>query len=358
MKSNENAVVYSTEETVNGLNSVRGFNPMKYVRSTEAGAVLDLPYQKLWFRLKHPNGRIRYFIKKLSDSVAAVEARVFFDRRDSEPVANHIVSGVDITDKNAVSQAQRSAAEKALSDAGFGLQFLSDNPPVTRIIKEPENKVVKLPADKPAPEKVIKKEEPAAQPIVKPNEAENAEVKNETKPVIAPENNTVSDDTVKDAPESVAVEEPTQNADNKQPDPLLSVVNTLESNGIKVDGNTGEVLENAPYEQTDTSNVNTDASAQSVTVENENTQSAEAPIQEESRVSYDKDTPVEEICKVMTLEDAMDFIIEGGPFNGMKMGNLAKTRPAKTFDTIIERYPTKSNILKAAATIVRDNMQK
>ena len=101
MKSNENAVVYSTEETVNVLNSVRGFNPMKYVRSTEAGAVLDLPYQKLWFRLKHPNGRIRYFIQKLSDSVAAVEARVFFDRRDSEPVANHIVSGVDITDKNA-----------------------------------------------------------------------------------------------------------------------------------------------------------------------------------------------------------------------------------------------------------------
>lgn len=355
MKSNENAVVYNTEETVNGLNSVRGFNPMKYARSTESGAVLDLPYQKLWFRLKHPNGRIRYFIQKLSDSVAAVEARVFFDRRDSEPVANHIVSGVDITDKNAVSQAQRSAAEKALSDAGFGLQFISENPPITKVIKEPEKKVVEIPKDKPAPEKTIKKEEPAAQPnvSVKPNEVEN-----DTMPVIAPDNNTVSDDTVKEAPKTVMVEEPAIKAENTQPDPLLSVVNTLESNGIKVDGNTGEVLEDAPSGQADTSNVNLDVSAQPVTVENENTQATEAPVSEESRASYDKDTPVEEICKVMTLEDAMNFVIEGGPFNGMKMETLSKTRPAKTFDTIIEKYPTKNNILKAAATIVRDNMQK
>ena len=360
MKSNDNAVVYSTDETVNGLNKVKGFNPMKYARNTEYGAVLDLPYQKLWFRLKHPNGRIRYFIQKLSDSVAAVEARVFFDRRDSEPIANHIVSGVDITDKNAVSKAQRSAAEKALSDAGFGLQFISENPPITKVIKEPEKKVVEIPKDKPAPEKIIKKEEPAAQPsaVVKPNVVENTEVENDTMPVVAPDNNTVSDDTVKEAPKSVVVEVPDIKAENIQPDPLLSVVNTLESNGFKVDGNTGEVLEDSPSKQPDTSNVNLDVSAQPVTVENENTQSAEATIQEESKVSYDKDTPVEEICKVMTLEDAMNFVIEGGPFNGMKMETLSKTRPAKTFDTIIEKYPTKNNILKAAATIVRDNMQK
>lgn len=360
MKSNDNAVVYSTDETVNGLNKVKGFNPMKYARNTEYGAVLDLPYQKLWFRLKHPNGRIRYFIQKLSDSVAAVEARVFFDRRDSEPIANHIVSGVDITDKNAVSKAQRSAAEKALSDAGFGLQFISENPPITKVIKEPEKKVVEIPKDKPVPEKIIKKEEPAAQPnvSVKPNEIENTEVENDTMPVVASDNNTVSDDTVKEAPKTVMVEEPAIKAENTQPDPLLSVVNTLESNGFKVDSKTGEVLEEAPSEQPDTSNVNLDVSAQPVTVENENTQATEAPVSEESRASYDKDTPVEEICKVMTLEDAMNFVIEGGPFNGMKMETLSKTRPAKTFDTIIEKYPTKNNILKAAATIVRDNMQK
>jgi len=63
MKSDNSAVVYNAESTAAGLNRVKGFDPLKYVRSTENGAVLDLPYQKLWFRLRHPNGKIRIFIK-------------------------------------------------------------------------------------------------------------------------------------------------------------------------------------------------------------------------------------------------------------------------------------------------------
>ena len=66
MKSDNSAVVYNAESTAAGLNRVKGFDPLKYVRSTENGAVLDLPYQKLWFRLRHPNGKIRIFIKNLS----------------------------------------------------------------------------------------------------------------------------------------------------------------------------------------------------------------------------------------------------------------------------------------------------
>lgn len=65
MKSDNSAVVYNAESTAAGLNRVKGFDPLKYVRSTENGAVLDLPYQKLWFRLRHPNGKIRIFIKNL-----------------------------------------------------------------------------------------------------------------------------------------------------------------------------------------------------------------------------------------------------------------------------------------------------
>ena len=54
MKSDNSAVVYNAESTAAGLNRVKGFDPLKYVRSTENGAVLDLPYQKLWFRLRPP----------------------------------------------------------------------------------------------------------------------------------------------------------------------------------------------------------------------------------------------------------------------------------------------------------------
>ena len=124
MKSDNSAIVYNTESTAAGFNRVKGFDPLKYVRSTENGAVLDLPYQKLWFRLRHPNGKIRIFIKNLSEKIAAVEARVYFDRADSEPAANCIISGVDAEDKVSVAKAQHDAMEKALSDAGFGLQFM------------------------------------------------------------------------------------------------------------------------------------------------------------------------------------------------------------------------------------------
>lgn len=367
MRTNENAVVYNTEESAYELNKVRGFDPMKYARNTEGGAVLDLPYQKLWFRLRHPNGRIGYFIKKISGNVSAVEARVFFDRRDSEPAANHIISGVDFTDKTAVAQAQRAATEKALSDAGFGLQFLSSTPPATKVIKEPEKKVINTPTAVTAPKTVKAENGSAKQPqnVVKQPEQVTAEVKVPTETPVVNTEKENGDTTVKN---TVVNEQAEQKKTEIKTDPLLSLVNnlenkvvksdTVETGGVKIDLGTGEVLEDATIEQPATESVNSENTETPVTVENEVSAPVEVTQEENNTVSYDKNTPVEEICKVMTLDDAMKFVIEGGPFNGMRMETLAKTRPIVTFDTIISKYPTKNNILTAAAIIVRDSMQK
>lgn len=353
MKSNENAVVYSTDETVNGLNKVKGFNPMKYVLNTENGAVLDLPHQKLWFRLKYPNGRIRYFIKKLSDNLAAVEARVFFDRRDIEPVANHIVSGVDITDKNAVAQAQRTAAGNALSDAGFGLQFVSANPDTPKVIKETDKKVVTKPQTDAAPKTVTEKPQPAEQPKHIVEEGTVAtEIKSDA-PAEAPVTNTVTENITVEAPNPVT-EQPEPKPADKKEDPLLSIVNTIEKNGVKVNTQTGEVVEEAPTEQTVTESADTVSEAPNSTVVNE---VVETPTIAESTVSYDKDTPVEEICKVMSLDDAMNYVIEGGPYNGWKMSTLAERRPRNVLELTMEKYPVKNNILKAALKIILDNQK-
>ena len=353
MKSNENAVVNNTEQNVYELNKVKGFDPMKYALNTENGAVLDLPHQKLWFRLKHPNGRIKYLIQKLSDNVSAVEARVFFDRRDSEPVANHIVSGVDITDKNAVAQAQRTAAGNALTDAGFGLQFVSANPDTPKVIKDTNKKVVTKPQTDTAPKAVIEKPQPAEQPkpVVEQKDNIATEAKTDA-PVAPPVTNTVTENIAAEPSKSVAAEQPEEKPVVTKEDPLLSIVNTIENNGVKINTQTGEVVDEAlaDVESNDTVSNDTDN-----TVANEIT---DTPATAEGTVSYDKDTPVEEICKAMTLEDAMNFVIEGGPFNGWKMETLAKTRPKITFDTIISKYPVKNNILTAAATIVRDSLNK
>ena len=301
MKSDNSAVVYNAESTAAGLNRVKGFDPLKYVRSTENGAVLDLPYQKLWFRLRHPNGKIRIFIKNLSEKIAAVEARVYFDRADSEPAANCIISGVDAKDKVSVAKAQHDAMEKALSDAGFGLQFISVNPSGVKA----EEKAVTKKAEKP--------KQPAKE--VKPEKAEEpvkAEIKTEA---------------VKAEPETAPVKAETEESPPVT-DPLLSVVNNIENSSIKVDEQTGEVIEQQ-----------------------------EAAEDEPTPVSYDKTTPIDEICTVMTLEDAKNYVIDGGPYNGWKVGTLAERRPVKVLEMIIEKYPTEDNILRAATKLILDSMK-
>ena len=301
MKSDNSAVVYNAESTAAGLNRVKGFDPLKYVRSTENGAVLDLPYQKLWFRLRHPNGKIRIFIKNLSEKIAAVEARVYFDRADSEPAANCIISGVDAEDKVSVAKAQHDAMEEALSDAGFGLQFISVNPSAVKA----EEKAVTKKAEKP--------KQPAKE--VKPEKAEEpvkAEIKTEA---------------VKAEPETAPAKAETEEAPPVT-DPLLTVVNNIESGSIKVDEQTGEVIE------------------QQAAAEGEPTP-----------VSYDKTTPIDEICAVMTLEDAKNYVIDGGPYNGWKVGTLAERRPVKVLEMIIEKYPTEDNILRAATKLILDSMK-
>lgn len=309
MKSDNSAVVYNAESTAAGLNRVKGFDPLKYVRSTENGAVLDLPYQKLWFRLRHPNGKIRIFIKNLSEKIAAVEARVYFDRADSEPAANCIISGVDAEDKVSVAKAQHDAMEKALSDAGFGLQFISVNPSGVKA----EEKAVTKKAEKPKqPVKEVKPEKAEEQVKAAETSEPKAEIKTEA---------------VKAEPETAPVKAETEEAPPVT-DPLLSVVNNIESGSIKVDEQTGEVLE------------------QQAVAEDEPTP-----------VSYDKTTPIDEICAVMTLEDAKNYVIDGGPYNGWKVGTLAERRPVKVLEMIIEKYPTEDNILRAATKLILDSMK-
>lgn len=301
MKSDNSAVVYNAESTAAGLNRVKGFDPLKYARNTENGAVLDLPYQKLWFRLRHPNGKIRIFIKNLSEKIAAVEARVYFDRADSEPAANCIISGVDAEDKVSVAKAQHDAMEKALSDAGFGLQFIPVNPSAVKA----EEKAVTKKAEKPKQPVKETKPEKVEEPV-------KAEIKTEA---------------VKAEPETAPAKAETEETPPVT-DPLLSVVNNIENGGIKVDEQTGEVLE------------------QQAAAENEPTP-----------VSYDKTTPIDEICAVMTLEDAKNYVIDGGPYNGWKVGTLAERRPVKVLEMIIEKYPTEDNILRAATKLILDSMK-
>lgn len=128
------AYMYDEVEEIRNLNKVEGFDPRRYMRviqqEGQAGKYyLDVAFRKLWFRLKYPEGKIVKKILKLTDQVAIVEARVYLNRNDAEEnfISNALAQKYMTADgqfgNKFVELAETAAVGRALSDAGFGLQF-------------------------------------------------------------------------------------------------------------------------------------------------------------------------------------------------------------------------------------------
>lgn len=128
------AYMYDEVAEIRNLNKVEGFDPRRYMRIIEqegrAGKYyLDVAFRKLWFRLKYPEGKIVKKILKLTDQVAIVEARVYLNRNDAEEnfISNALAQKYMTADgqfgNKFVELAETAAVGRALSDAGFGLQF-------------------------------------------------------------------------------------------------------------------------------------------------------------------------------------------------------------------------------------------
>ena len=128
------ACMYDEVAGIRSLNKVEGFDPRKYMRliqnEGQAGKYyLDLAYRKLWFRLRYPEGKIVKKILKLTEQVAIVEARVYLNRNDHEDnfisnaLAQKYMSADGQFGNKFVELAETAAVGRALSDAGFGLQF-------------------------------------------------------------------------------------------------------------------------------------------------------------------------------------------------------------------------------------------
>ncbi len=128
-KSNPMTMMYKTIPAVAELNKVPGFDPLKFLRhkvsrkTNEEMLQLELPYQKLWFRLRHPQGRMKLTTLRITEQLAIMEARVYLDRSDAEPISSYISQHSAEEGTDYVQAAQDEALSAALSDAGFGLQF-------------------------------------------------------------------------------------------------------------------------------------------------------------------------------------------------------------------------------------------
>lgn len=125
------ATMYESDPIVAALNKVPGFDPLKLMsRRRTPGAekderYLDFRYKKLWFRLAHKKGRIRLNKLSVTEQFAIIEAQVYLELTDANPVSSFTATCTreEGGDKY-IESAQIKAMDQALTDAGFGLQFV------------------------------------------------------------------------------------------------------------------------------------------------------------------------------------------------------------------------------------------
>ena len=350
MNENTSEMMYQTEPAVAALNKVPNFDPLKYLRRTKDALKLDLPAQKLWFRMAHPNGPMQLKALRITEQMAIFEARVFLDRSDAAPISVSVVQRTSQDCKDYIKAAQDDALSQALSDAGFGIQFAD----------------VGLPREqRPAPPAVGAKHNTAQKnvrtavtpaPTPEQSNSEVPPVQHKTpeaqeKPMHA----AGSRDTIDEKPEQLPAvdgEPPVGTAQKEQPGqfdvlpaealPVSQRESTIRLVGMdtamnrRQSGSAG--AENAPQP----------------------VQNASQALDKEAALpagpAYTPDMPVEEILKMMTYEEALAVVVDEGACKGETIAQVAKRRAVSLRFYLTAGNRSKNNIVRAAAKIVLDAM--
>lgn len=292
------STLFNAVPVISELNRVAGFDPLKFLKKTARGHELELRYKKLWFRLKYPAGRTRLTPLRITDQLAIIEAKVFFDKDDADPASSYIAT---MTQENApaglyIQAAEHDALDMALTNAGFGVQF-APMPKADTPYAEPAAPTMEAePATAPQAAAEQVKTEPAA-------------VQADIEPVVAqqPEQDVVHhEEAVPDAaPSEVSVEQPAEAAV------------------------TGPAVETELPFVYDEPNV----------------------------VSYTKDMDVDTICTLMTEAEAEEIIVSIGTCSGQTLKQVAERWPA-SLKWYVKGYSGDDNILRAGAKLMLDKLQR
>ena len=395
------ATMYEADPRVAALNKVTGFDPLKLMQRGTAKGSSDLGtrYKKLWFRLAHREGRIRLNALKITDQLAIYEAQVYFDRSDQNPVTSFTATCTreEAVNGKYIEGAQERAMDQALTDAGFGLQFV---PAPTG------GQAVQIPAltstgeqavQAPAPAQTLpsaKSVQTAKAVQSQPNRPSRVTKKAEL-PAPAPEPaselpagaETLPAGQLTASTEALPAEQPAVNTEALPAEQLPVNTETLPAEQLTANtealpaeqlpvsaGQQGAftandmmaamsmlsgkiVPDSLPVMQENTAD---GKEAQVLPAASEPAASA-APMSEApqaNRVPYTDATPVDEIRKLMTLDDAMKVVVPDGTCRGWTLERVARDRAASLKYYTSIGYTGKSNILRAAAGIVMEDLKK
>ena len=375
--SNQRPMMYKSIPEVSELNKVQGFDPLKFLRrkvskkTNEEVLQLDLPYQKLWFRLRHPQGRMKVTALRITEQMAIMEAKVFLDRSDTEPISSYISKHHAEEGTDYIQAAQDEALSDALSDAGFGLQFADVGVDSTGrtfgssipLAGAGQTEGVAQKADSTPPEAV-------RQTVRKVNAQTGQTPQNaatgQGTPIMAVEPKRVSTETAQtDHKDHLPVAE-TSPAAKTQPAEMV-----LEDDTDTLPA--GRVLGNTRMEEAQTQNrvitLNGGSKAAEPTAQVEDAVFHPEETEEELPVagtqeataqtvspSYTESTPVEEILQMMTFEEAQNVVVDTGVCSGKTLAAVAKERPVSLRFYLTPGYKSKNNIIRAAAQIMLDEM--
>ncbi|ALP92514.1 hypothetical protein [Intestinimonas butyriciproducens] len=348
-ENNNSKTMYETVPAAAELNKVPGFDPLKFLRRTRDFVKLDLPYQKLWFRMAHPNGRMRLTALRITEQMAIFEAKVFLDRSDAEPFSMSVAQQSTQDSRNYVKAAQDAALSQALSDAGFGIQMVSaevqaDQPVSGAAASAPPvtvaSKPMQPPAQTPKPQTATSAAQTAAaasdgkvttasQRAPEPHQraATGAASISERKP--QEELRLPVEAAAPAAPAEAPVQQP------KQPETAAGKVVELsiQSRGDGLPAGGADEAQTAPDPQ----------------------QAASAM---EQTPAYTQDMPVDEILKTMTLEQARQVVVENGVYKGKTIAQVAQQRPVSLRFYLTPGNTSKNNIIRAAARLVLDSLEQ
>ena len=358
MKNNDSAAMYRGNITIAEENRVRGFDPLRFLEMTANGPKLALKIKQTWFRMKYPEGRIILRALNLTEQLALIEARVFLHKSDSAPQYTSQVQRMlnEVPGGLFVQAAQNAAVEQVLDEAGFTIRF--SNAPTaaqTPTMANPQ-KIVQTPivqqTTAPAKETPVVSQ-PPVQPKVEPQPVMKAHT--------APQQTVIEQPVVqqqmapqpveeKQIPETVAA--PVEDAPVMKAESIKVAEEVIPTSTVKeepkADAIPASVSEPAPISEPVSAPVL------------EAIPSAEAPAEQtaESTVSYTTNTPVEEIIKLMSVEDALNYVITTGSCKGWTMAQAIAKRPASVRFYTTPGYKGEDNILRASAAIVLKDLER
>ena len=195
------STLFNAVPVVSELNRVAGFDPLKFLKKTARGHELELRYKKLWFRLKYPAGRTRLTPLRVTDQLAIIEAKVFFDKDDADPASSYIAT---MTQGNApaglyIQAAEHDALDMALTNAGFGVQFA----PMPKADTPYAEQTTPVMETDPAPAPQAAAEQVRTEPAAVQADIESAVVQQPEQEVVHHEEEAVDEQQTRDAAEEV-----------------------------------------------------------------------------------------------------------------------------------------------------------